>query len=227
MAHRSPPAVRGGITVRWIALVSGLGLFAFGIVLLLESRLGLSPWDVLSQGIAKHSPLSFGEANIASALVVLVLAWRLGARVGPGTVANAILIGLYLDAFLALDVVKRMGHEPLAVRVVELVAGILVIGGASALYIGAALGAGPRDSLMLVVSRRAGVRVGVARAAIESAVTVVGFVLGGKVGIGTLAFAFGIGPAVEASFWLLAQSGATQAVRRRAGRSSAPRGACP
>ena len=209
--HGVPPAVRGGIVVRWVALVSGLALFAFGIVLLLESRLGLSPWDVLSQGIAKHSPLSFGNANIASALVVLVVAWRLGARIGPGTVANAILIGLFLDVFLGLSFVQRLGHAPLAARVTELVVGILVIGAASALYIGAALGAGPRDSLMLVVSRRAGVRVGIARAAIESAATVVGFLLGGKVGIGTLAFAFGIGPAVEASFWLLARSPASVA----------------
>jgi uncharacterized protein len=204
-----PPEVRGGIVVRWVALVTGLAFFALGIVLLLESRLGLSPWDVLSQGIAKHTPLSFGNANIAAALVVLVVAWRLGARIGPGTVANAILIGLFLDVLLRLGAIRRLGHEPLALRVVELIAGILVIGAASALYIGAALGAGPRDSLMLVVSRRAGVRVGVVRTAIESAVTVVGFLLGGKVGIGTLAFAFGIGPAVEASFWLLARSPAS------------------
>ncbi len=192
-----------------MALVSGLAFFAFGIVLLYESRLGLSPWDVLSQGIAKHSPLTFGNANIAAALVVLVSAWRLGARVGPGTVANAILIGLFLDAFLGLSLIRRLGNAPLAVRVAELVAGILVIGAASALYIGAALGAGPRDSLMLVVSSRSGARVGAVRAAIESAVTVVGFALGGKVGIGTLAFALGIGPAVEASFWLLARSPAS------------------
>lgn len=195
--------------VRWAALISGLAFFAFGIVLLLESRLGLSPWDVLSQGIAKHSPLSFGNANIASALVVLVLAWRLGARIGPGTVANAILIGLFLDVFLRLDAVRRLGEQSLGVRAGELVVGIAMIGAATALYIGAALGAGPRDSLMLVVSGRTGARVGVVRTAIESAVTVVGFVLGGKVGIGTLAFAFGIGPAVEASFWLLARSPAS------------------
>jgi uncharacterized membrane protein YczE len=207
-----PPEVRGGIVIRWIALLAGLVFFAFGIVLLLESRLGLSPWDVLSQGIARHTPLSFGDANIAVALVVLVVAWRLGARVGPGTIANAILIGLFLNVLLGLPFVRRLGHEPLAVRVAELVFGILVIGGASALYIGAALGAGPRDSLMLVVSRRTSVRVGVVRAAIESTVTVAGFALGGKVGIGTLAFAFGIGPAVEASFWLLGRSPASIAV---------------
>jgi uncharacterized protein len=202
----APPEVRGGTLVRWTALLGGLFLFAVGIVLLLESRLGLSPWDVLSQGIAKHSPLSFGDANIASALVVLAVAWALGARIGPGTVANAILIGLFLDALLPLSGVQRLGHEPLSVRIAELVGGILLIGAASALYLGAALGAGPRDSLMLVLSRRAGVRAGVVRAALESAVTVVGFTLGGKVGVGTLAFAFGIGPALEASFWLLARS---------------------
>ena len=207
--HGLPPEVRGGIVIRWVALVSGLAFFAFGIVLLLESRLGLSPWDVLSQGIAKHSPLSFGNANIAAALVVLVVAWRLGSRIGPGTVANAILIGLFLDVLLRLSAIRRLGDEPLGARAGELVAGILLIGAASALYLGAALGAGPRDSLMLVLSRRTGVRVGLVRAAIESAVTVVGFVLGGKVGIGTLAFAFGIGPAVEVSFWLLARSPAS------------------
>lgn len=209
--HGLPPKVRGGFVIRWVALVSGLALFAFGIVLLLESRLGLSPWDVLSQGIAKHSPLSFGNANIAAALVVLVVAWWLGARIGPGTVANAILIGVFLDLLLGLSSVKRLGHEPLVIRSAELVGGIALIGAASALYIGAALGAGPRDSLMLVVSRRSGIRVGIARTAIESAVTVAGFLLGGKVGIGTLAFAFGIGPAVEASFWLLARSPASVA----------------
>jgi uncharacterized protein len=207
----TPPEVKGGLVVRWAALVSGLLLFAVGIVLLLESKLGLSPWDVLSQGIAKHSPLSFGNANIAAAVVVLGVAWALGAKIGPGTVANAILIGLFLDALLASQTVGQLAHEPLGVRVVELVGGILLIGVASALYIGAALGAGPRDSLMLVLSRRTGVRVGVVRAAIESAVTVAGFALGGKVGVGTLAFALGIGPAVEASFWLLARSPASVA----------------
>jgi len=205
----SPPAVKGGTVVRWTALVGGLFLFAVGIVLLLESKLGLSPWDVLSQGIARHSPLSFGNANIAAAVVVLGVAWALGARIGPGTVANAVLIGLFLDGLLASSSVRRLAHEPLAVRVVELVGGIVLIGAASALYIGAALGAGPRDSLMLVLSRRTGARIGVVRAAIESGVTVAGFLLGGKVGIGTLAFAFGIGPAVEASFWVLARSPAS------------------
>jgi uncharacterized membrane protein YczE len=202
----SPPLVRGSVVVRILSLVVGLFLFAFGIVLQLESGLGLSPWDVLNQGIADITALSFGTANVVVALLVLVLAWALGARIGPGTVANAILIGLMVDGLLRIEAVADLSDAPLAARIVMMVVGILTIGIGTGFYIGAGMGAGPRDSLMLVTSRRTGVRIGVTRAAIEVAVTVVGFALGGTVGIGTLAFAFGIGPAVELSFWLLERS---------------------
>ncbi len=114
---RSAPSVRGGRTVRSASLLLGLGLFAWGIALILESRLGLSPWDVLNQGIARRSPLSFGEANIGVGLTVLVLAWALGARVGIGTVANAVLVGAFIDQILRIGAVQRLAHEPLAVRV--------------------------------------------------------------------------------------------------------------
>ena len=202
----TPPLVRGPVVARWVSLGVGLFLFAFGIVLLLESELGLSPWDVLNQGVSEHTSLSFGTANIAIAVVVLVLAWALGARIGPGTVANAILIGLMVDGLLAIDVVDALSESSLTARITFMVVGILIIGIGSGLYIGAGLGAGPRDSLMLVAARRAGVRIGTARVTIEVVVTVAGFALGGTVGIGTLAFAFGIGPAVELSFWLLEHS---------------------
>ena len=180
----SPPTVRGGPVARWLSLVVGLALFAVGIVMLLESRLGLSPWDVLNQGIAKHTPLGFGFANTVVAIVVLVVAWRLGAAIGPGTVANALLIGVFVDLLTRVHAFAGVADGTLLLRALVLVAGILVIGGASALYIGAALGAGPRDSLMLVLSRRTGRRAGAARTMIESSVTAVGFVLGGKVGVG-------------------------------------------
>jgi uncharacterized membrane protein YczE len=200
------PIIRGGIATRWVSLVGGLCLFAAGIVAMLESDLGLSPWDVLNQGVAERTGLSFGGANIVVALLVLAIAWRLGARIGPGTVANAILIGVFVDLFLRLGAVERLSEQPLAVRVGLLAGGILVIGVGSGFYIGAALGAGPRDSLMLVTSVRTGVRIGAVRAALEVGVTVVGFALGGTVGIGTLVFAFGVGPAVEGAFWALART---------------------
>lgn len=200
------PRVRGGPVVRSLFLVAGLFLFALGIVMLLESRLGLSPWDVLNQGVAEHTPLSFGMANVAIAVVVVVAAWRLGARIGPGTVANAILIGGFVDLLLHVDPIRDLSAAGLAVRPALLAAGIGLIGLATALYIGAGMGAGPRDSLMLALTARMRTRLGVVRTVLEAAVTGVGFALGGTVGVGTLAFAFGIGPAVEASFSLLGRS---------------------
>ena len=203
---RNAPSVRGGLAARAVSLVFGLGVFAFGIVLILESRLGLSPWDVLNQGIARHSPLSFGEANIAVALSVLVLAWALGARIGVGTVANAVLVGAFIDQILRADAVHRLASEPLATRIALDLGGIALVGVATAFYIGAQLGAGPRDSLMLVGSRRSGRRVGLVRTALEGCALLAGYLLGGTVGVGTLAFALLVGPAVEASFFMLSRS---------------------
>jgi len=200
------PRLRGGLVARSVWLVTGLFLCALGILAFLESKLGLPPWDVLHQGIAKHTPLSFGLANEAVAIVVLLLAWRLGSRPGPGTVANAVLIGTFVALVQPLHAVQSLSGWPVGARVALLVGGLALFGAGTAFYIGAALGAGPRDSLMLVGAHRAHVRIGVSRATIEGSVLVVGFLLGGRVGLGTLVFAAAIGPAVEASFWLIARS---------------------
>lgn len=156
----APPVISGGRTVRAASLVFGLFLFALGIVMLLESELGLSPWDVLSQGLAEQTPLTFGTASIAIGLAVLVLAWRLGARIGAGTVANAVLIGLFIEGLVRVEAVADLSESSLATRVALMLGGISVIGLGSGCYMGAAMGAGPRDSLMLVLSRRTGVRIG-------------------------------------------------------------------
>jgi uncharacterized protein len=194
------------VLARFAWLVLGLFLFALGIVLLLESELGLSPWDVLNQGLAEQTPLTFGAANVLVGLIVLVIAWRLAAKIGVGTVANAVLIGIFVDLLLAVDAIEELADAALPARIGLLAAGIVAIAVGSAFYIGAAMGAGPRDSLMLVLTKRTGWRVGVIRTLLEGSVTLVGFVLGGTIGIGTLVFAFGIGPAIEASFRLLAAS---------------------
>jgi uncharacterized protein len=208
------PVLRGGLVPRLVWLVFGLFLCAVGIVLFLEARLGLPPWDVLHQGIAKHTPLSFGIANVVVAAVVLGLAWWLGARIGIGTVANAALIGLFVALLQPLHAVHELSAWPLAGRVGLLVLGLAAFGFGSAFYIGAALGAGPRDSLMLVGSRRLGMRIGAVRALIEVTVLVGGFLLGGVVGLGTVVFAVLIGPAVEASFWLLSRTPLTDETLR-------------
>ncbi len=200
------PVLRGGRVARSVWLVAGLFLCACGIVAFLESRLGLPPWDVLHQGIAARSPLSFGVANEVVAVLVLFLAWSLGSKPGPGTIANAALIGLFIVLVQPLAFVQHLASWPLGARAVLLVSGLACFGAGSALYIGAAFGAGPRDSLMIAGTRRTGVRIGVVRAVLEATVLLAGFALGGRVGIGTLAFALLIGPSIEGSFWLISRT---------------------
>ena len=198
--------MRGGWAARVSSLVAGLFLFAFGIVLILESKLGLSPWDVLNQGLSKHTPLSFGIANVVIAVVVLLVAWSLGGRPGIGTVANAVLIGSIIQGLTSIHALTALSHDGLPVRIPLLVAGIWLIGPATAFYIGADLGAGPRDTLMLVGAHRTRFRVGVVRATIELGALAAGIALGGTFGVGTVAFALLIGPVIESSFALLARS---------------------
>lgn len=203
---RVPPRVRGGLPARLASLFAGLFVFACGTVAQLESGLGLAPWEVLHQGISRHTPLTYGTASIVVSVIAVAVAWRLGARIGFGTVANAVLIGAFIELLTRVPAIDRLSDSSLGARIGLLAAGIALIGVASALYIGAGLGAGPRDSLMVVGSQRTRLRIGAVRAALEVSALVAGFALGGTVGVGTLAFALLVGPAVEAGFWLLQRS---------------------
>jgi uncharacterized membrane protein YczE len=189
-----------------MALLVGLFLFALAIVLQLESGLGLSPWDVLHQGIAEHTALSFGAANVVVGVLVLAVAWGLGATIGFATVANSLLVGTFVQALTAIDAVDGLADDPLGFRIAMLAVAMPVYGIASALYLAAWMGAGPRDSLMVILGARLHRRLGVVRACIELLALAVGFALGGTVGIGTVVFALSIGPALEAGFWLLQRS---------------------
>lgn len=202
----APPILHGGFALRLSFLVLGLFLCALGVVLFLESELGLPPWDVLHQGVSEQAGISFGAANLLVSVVVLALAWRLRARIGLGTLLNALLIGSFVLVLTPIDAVDALSGSSLAVRIALVPLALACFGAGSAFYICAAMGAGPRDSLMLVTSRGLGIRIGVARTAIELAVLVAGFLLGGTLGLGTVVFALGIGPAVEASFRLLART---------------------
>jgi uncharacterized membrane protein YczE len=136
-------------------------------------------------------------------VLVLALDWLLGARIGFGTVANAVLVGVFVDQLLRFDVVTDRAGDPLAARVVLLLIGIGLMGIATALYVGARFGAGPRDSLMLVCSQRLHVRIRIVRFFLEAIPLVLGFALGGHVGIGTVVYLVAIGPVVEGSFALV------------------------
>jgi uncharacterized membrane protein YczE len=198
--------VRGGLPARAASLVAGLFLFAVAIVAILESELGLSPWDVLNQGLSRHTPLSFGMANVAVGLVVLCLAWSLGGPPGIGTVANAVLVGVFIQALTSIGGVDALSEQPIGVRVALLLGGTALIGPASAFYIGADLGAGPRDTLMLVGARRTRFRIGIVRATLELCALAAGIVMGGTFGVGTVLFALLVGPIIETSFAALART---------------------
>ncbi len=187
MALVPPPRPRRGAQ-----LSAGLLLYGFSDALMVRAELGLSPWEVLHQGLAESSPLTIGQWTIAVGLVVLLAWFPLRQRPGLGTVANVVVIGLALDACLAL----LPTPEGLGLRAGWMVAGLLLNGVATAAYIGAGLGPGPRDGLMTGLAAR-GHSVRAVRTGIEVAVLVVGFLLGGTVGLGTALYAVGIGPVVH------------------------------
>jgi len=174
-------------------LAAGLVLYGVSMAMMVRSGLGLDPWDVLHYGVATWLPLTFGGVVIATGVVVLLLWIPLRQMPGLGTVANAVVIGLATDAALALLVTS----EGLAARSAMLAGGIVLNGLATALYIGAQLGPGPRDGLMTGLVRRTGWSVRVVRTSIELSVVVTGWLLGGVVGIGTIAYALAIGPLVQ------------------------------
>jgi uncharacterized membrane protein YczE len=187
----------------WVRLFAGLWLFAAGVVLGLRSGLGVSPWDVLHDGIRQVTPLSFGTATVLVGVVLVAVALAAGIRPGPGTLANMLAIGVFADAMLATGIAGDLDARPLPLRLLAVAAGVGLVALGTALYIGAGLGSGPRDSLMLALSARTRVRVGVVRALIEASALAVGWLLGGAAGVGTVLYAFGIGPAVELAFRLL------------------------
>ncbi|MBM0237216.1 hypothetical protein JNW88_08690 [Micromonospora sp. ATA32] len=175
-------------------LYVGLALYGVSMALMIRSGLGLDPWDVFHQGLSRLTGLSFGTVTIAVGAAVLLLWIPLRQRPGLGTVSNVLVIGLVVDATLAL----LPAGGPLAVRIGLLVAGIVANGAATGLYLGARLGPGPRDGLMTgFVARHPGRSVRLVRTVIEITVLALGWLLGGTVGIGTVAYAVAIGPLAQ------------------------------
>ena len=191
---------------RFAKLVTGLCLFGVGIWLGLQARLGVGPWDVLHGGLAKHLGTPFGRTSIGVSVVVLVIALLARVRPGIGTVLNVVLIGAVIDVCLGTSLLDGVRSGPIGLRLLTTASGIACVAVGSALYLGAHLGPGPRDGLMVAIHQRTGWPVGVARAALECTVLVAGVLLGGPVGVGTVAFALGIGPAVQLAFRVLRQT---------------------
>lgn len=178
------------MTRRLVQLFVGLFCYGIGLALMLRAQIGVAPWDVLSQGISRHVPLSFGWITVIMSGIVLLLWIPLRERPGFGTLANAIMIGLVADLGLAwllpqTELWWQLGYFAL---------GLVTVGFATGLYIGARMGTGPRDGLMTGLNRVTGRPIWMVRTAIEVVVLAAGWLLGGNVGIGTVAFALLVGP---------------------------------
>ncbi len=187
--------LRAGRLGRRVAqLLLGLALYGASIGFMVRGVLGNMPWDVLHQGIARHVPLSLGTIIVVASVVVLLLWVPLRQSPGLGTVANALLVGVAADATLWLVPPGEGWLE----RVALMAGGVLLNGVASAMYIGAQLGPGPRDGLMTGVARRTGWSLRVVRTGIEVTVIALGWLLGGVVGVGTVLYAVAIGPLTQA-----------------------------
>ncbi|MER6156560.1 hypothetical protein ABT147_13585 [Streptomyces sp. NPDC001868] len=178
---------------RLTQLYTGLALFGASAALLVEAGLGLEPWGVLHQGLAELTGLTIGVVSIIVGAMVLLLWIPLRQRPGLGTVSNVFVVGIAMDATLALV----PETHTLAVRIPLLVGGIVLNGVATGLYIAARFGPGPRDGLMTGLHRRTGRSIRLMRTAVEVAVLATGFALGGTVGVGTLLYALSIGPLAQ------------------------------
>ncbi|MGY6021133.1 membrane protein YczE [Streptomyces spinosirectus] len=186
-------STKGRLGRRLIQLYAGLVLYGASSALLVEAGLGLEPWNVLHQGLAELTGLTIGVVSIVVGAAVLLLWIPLRQRPGLGTVSNVFVVGLAMDGTLALVPDVRS----LAVRIPLLLAGILLNGVATGLYISARFGPGPRDGLMTGLHRRTGRSIRLMRTGVEVAVVATGFALGGTVGIGTVLYAVSIGPLAQ------------------------------
>jgi uncharacterized membrane protein YczE len=183
----------GRLARRLPQLYVGLFLYGVSLAMMVRGALGLAPWDVLHSGFVRHVPMTLGQAVVLFSFVVLVLWIPLREMPGLGTISNAVVVGLSADATLA--VLDR--PDGLVARIALMVGGVVLCGLAGALYIGAQLGRGPRDGLMTGLSRRTGLSLRLVRTGLEVSVVVIGLLLGGVLGLGTVAYALAIGPLTQ------------------------------
>lgn len=218
-----------GLTIRSVLLLAGLSGYGLSMALFVRAGLGLDPWDVFHQGLAKHTGLTIGGATALVGVVVL-LGWiPLRNRPGVGTVANVIVISVVVDA--ALLVLPQPATLP--VRTAMMVGAVVLNAVSTVMYIGAGMGPGPRDGLMTGLVARTGWSVRLVRTGIEVTVLATGWLLGGTVGVGTVVYALGIGPLVQLvlrctpSRWLAASGWAHVVGDRAAEPAVATMSECP
>ena len=204
------------LIIRLCTMIFGLFLYALGIVVTIRANIGYAPWDVLHVGISKttNGILSIGTVSILTGLFIIVIIGIFGERPGLGTLLNMLLIGIFIDIVLKVDIIPK-GTEIIVKEIfnkkidgyiagsIMLIVGLFIIAFGSYFYIKTAFGAGPRDSLMVVVAKKTKIPVGICRSAIELLAILGGWLLGGMVGIGTVLSAIGIGFCVQITFKIM------------------------
>ncbi len=179
-------------------MLIGLVLYALGIVMTINANVGYAPWEVFHVGFADTVGLTIGAASIIAGVVIVILVTALGEKLGLGTVASMILTGVFIDVIVMLDVIP-VAHNIVA-GIIMLAVGMFIITLGSYFYMKAAFGAGPRDNLMVVLTRKTKIPVGACRLLVELLVTCIGWLLGGMVGIGTVISFAAIGVCVQIVF---------------------------
>lgn len=186
------------VVIRIARLFLGLFIFALGIVVTINANLGLQPWDVLHQGISLNTSLTLEQASISFGLLLLVINFFLGERIGWGTVANIFFIGIFMDLIMMSNLIPVASNFFVGLMMEAL--GMFLIGIGSYFYIDSELGAGPRDGIMIALTKRTKKPVSLIRNSIEALALVVGYLLGGYVGVGTIIMALTIGYFVSFAF---------------------------
>ena len=181
----------------FLVIQIGFALFGLSIATMIRANIGTSPWALLEVALSRLTGITPGRMSILVGFIVLVIALALGEKIGWGTLSNILFIGLWEDMFLHR--IPSLENN-LVLQVLMLLSAVLMMGIASAIYIGVDAGAGPRDSLMLAVHRRSGLSIRLGRAIIEGKVVLLGWLLGGPLGVGTVIFALLIGPSVQWAF---------------------------
>lgn len=186
------------LATRCLYITLAFMIIGVGIDISVKAGLGVSSWTVFHMGIAKHTGLTQGQISQLVGFAIVGLSFFMGIRPALGTVMNMVLIGWFLDLSIALNLIPKAQTMPVAV--LYLLLSTLLTGFGGAMYMSAGLGAGPRDSLMLALTKRTHWPVGRIRTTMEVTVVILGWILGGPVGIGTIVFAVSLGPVVERSF---------------------------
>ncbi|OLS02606.1 YczE/YyaS/YitT family protein [Tissierella creatinophila] len=186
---------------RYFKLILGFFIFAIGIVITINANLGYAPWDVFHQGVGNILNIKIGTANILVGLIMIIVGVLNGKKIGIGSILNMLLIGAFINIIMSNNLIPIFLNT--YIRLITIPIGMIIMGFGTFLYIDAGFGAGPRDSLMIILIEKTNKSVSFIRNAIEITVLVMGYLLGGPVGIGTVIISLGLGFAIEFVFKIL------------------------